>query len=71
MRQCEGRAGFNQSALDYMEPSPNSYYEPLSSQITERGGWARYVDMCQALSPVESVPKLARVSREISERLSE
>ena len=66
--KCEGRAGFNASNLDHMEPSAFEYYTEFSSAVPKEGGWAKYIDMCEAMSSV-GVAKLAAVGKEIGGEL--
>ena len=66
---CERRPSFDPVNLDYMEPSPVSYFQPFTDSVNERGGWASYLDMCEAMSPLSSVTAIARISAEIASRM--
>lgn len=62
---CEGRQDFPQAKLDFMEPSPNVYYEPFMRELKEKGSGGSFLDMCTALSPVSGTPEMALIAREL------
>jgi len=66
---CENKPGFNQSYLDFMEPSPNPYYEPLAEELNRRDVWSQYVDICEAMSQVQSIPKFTSIGKDIAAQL--
>lgn len=71
VKRCESKPGFDLAFLDYMEPSANPYYGPLSEAIVKQGGWATFADMCEALSSVQSVPLFTTIGKQVGEALRE
>jgi len=69
VRGCENKPGFNQSYLDFMEPSANAYYEPLSKELNRLDVWSQYVDICEAMSQVQSIPKFTTIGKDIAAQL--
>lgn len=66
---CEGRQDFPQTKLDFMEPSPNVYYEPFMRELNDNGSGGSFLDMCLALSPLTGLPEMGVIGRDIRTRL--
>ena len=66
---CEGRQDFPQTKLDFMEPSPNIYYEKFMSELNDKGSGGSFLDMCLAMSPATGGPEMGVIGRDIRTRL--
>jgi hypothetical protein len=62
---CENQQEFPASKLDFIEPSPLAYYEPLTTALGDRDVPAHYTDLCVAMSSPGQI-EIAGVSGEIA-----
>ena len=69
VKACERQPGFNQTNLDYIEPSPNAYFGPFADRVKSSGSWSATLDMCEAMSPTTAAPKIGTIAAQIRGKL--
>lgn len=67
-RRCTGKVGLNELIINSLEASPFVYYEDFAEDVSQRGGWSKYMETCDALSASGDV-KLAAMGKEIGSEL--